>query len=92
MDDRNSFDAGADDPAARWNTYYRTSTNGGNSWSPETQLSAFMSGYSYVLPEGFLEPYGDYMELDVDGAGRTHAIWGEGPSYAGPGNVWYAGQ
>jgi hypothetical protein len=20
----------------------------------------------------------------------THAIWGEGPSYVGPGNVWYS--
>lgn len=92
MDDRNGFDPGADDPAARWNTYYRTSTNGGNSWSAETQLSAYVPGYSYVLPEGFLEPYGDYMELDIDGAGKTHAIWGEGPSYDGPGNVWYSGQ
>jgi hypothetical protein len=29
-------------------------------------------------------------ELDVDGAGKTYALWGEGPIYAGPGTVWYA--
>jgi len=90
QDDRAGFDAGGDDPGARWNTYYRRSTDGGATWSAEAQLSAFVPGYPYKLPEGFLEPYGDYLELDVDGAGRTHAVWGEGPSYAGPGNVWYA--
>jgi BNR repeat protein len=90
QDDRNGFDAGGNDPSARWNTYYRTSTNGGRSWSAETTLSQFVAGYSFKFPEGYLEPYGDYFELDVDGAGKTHALWGEGPSYAGPGNVWYA--
>ena len=40
--------------------------------------------------DGYLEPYGDYFELDIDGRGATHALWGEGPSYSGPGNVWYA--
>ena len=35
--------------------------------------------------DGYLEPYGDYFELDVDGAGATHVLWGEAPSYAGPG-------
>lgn len=90
QDDRNGFDAGGDDPSARWNTYYRSSGDGGRTWSPEVQLSDFVPGYDYKLAEGYLEPYGDYFELDVDGDGRTHALWGEGPSYAGPGTVWYA--
>jgi len=90
QDDRNGFDGGGDDPAARWNTYYRSSADGGRTWAPETQLSAFVPAYSYKFPEGYLEPYGDYFELDVDGAGATHVLWGEAPSYAGPGNVWYA--
>ncbi|MEA2509351.1 MAG: hypothetical protein QOG21_1433, partial [Actinomycetota bacterium] len=93
MDDRNGFDGGGGDQGARWNTYYRESTSGGRTWSPETQLSHFVKGYDYQFPpprEGFLQPYGDYFEIDIDGAGRTHAIWGEGFSYAGPGNVWYA--
>jgi hypothetical protein len=93
MDDRNGFDTGNDDPNARWNTYYRSSADGGGTWSPEAKLSQFVSGYGYKFAtpkEGFAEPYGDYFELDIDGAGMTHALWGEGPSYAGPGNVWYA--
>jgi hypothetical protein len=90
QDDRNGFDEGGDDLSARWNTYYRSSTDGGRSWSAELQLSQFAPGHSYKFADGYLEPYGDYFELDIDGAGKTHALWGEGPSYAGPGNVWYA--
>jgi BNR repeat protein len=95
MDDRNGFDAGGDDPAARWNVYYRRSSDGGLSWSPETKVSAFVAGYAYKLPapaDGFLQPYGDYFELDINAAGKTVAIWGEGTSYVGPGNVWYASE
>jgi hypothetical protein len=93
QDDRNGFDAGGDDPGARWNTYYRHSLDGGLSWSPETKLSAFVAGYTYKLAlpaDGYLQPYGDYFELDINAAGKTVAIWGEGNSYVGPGNVWYA--
>lgn len=92
QDDRNGFDAGGDDPDARWNTYYRTSTDRGHTWSAETQLSQFVVGYPYKRADGFLEPYGDYFELDVDQLDDTHVLWGEGPSYAGPGNIWYARQ
>ena len=42
QDDRNGFDAGGDDEGARWNTYYRSSTDGGAAWSPEVKLSAFV--------------------------------------------------
>jgi hypothetical protein len=93
MDDRNGFDSGGDDPNARWNTYERSSTDAGKTWGDEVQMSQFVPGYPYKLREprdGFLEPYGDYFELAIDGAGLTQAIWGEGPSWIGPGNVWYA--
>ena len=93
MDDRNGRDDGMDGPDARWNTYVRTSNSAGASWSAEVQVSRFVSGYPYKFArpkDGFLEPYGDYFEMDIDGAGKTHVTWGEGPSYAGPGNVWYA--
>ena len=90
QDDREGFDAGGDDGDARWNTYYRSSIDTGETWSPEAQLSQFVPGFPYKFPDGYLEPYGDYFELDVDGAGTTHALWGEAPSYAGPGNIWYA--
>jgi hypothetical protein len=95
MDDRNGFDSSGDDPAARWNTYYRSSTDGGVSWSAEVRLSAYVAGFSYKLATpkpGFLQPYGDYFEMDITATGKTVAIWGEGNSYVGPGNVWYARQ
>jgi hypothetical protein len=92
MDDRNGFDTGNDDPNARWNVYYRSSTDRGSTWSTEAKLSQYATPYGYKsqTPDGFAEPYGDYFELDIDGAGMTHALWGEGFSYNGPGNVWYA--
>ncbi|HEX9635029.1 MAG TPA: sialidase family protein [Candidatus Limnocylindria bacterium] len=92
QDDRNGFDAGGEDPTARWNTYYRYSTDGGMTWSDETQLSAYVEGYDYKATDGYLQPYGDYFELDIDKDGKTVALWGEGNSYVGPGNVWYAAE
>jgi hypothetical protein len=95
MDDRNGFDDATGSGAARWNVYYRSSTSAGATWSPETQVSQYAPGYPYKFAtpkDGFLQPYGDYFEIDIDGAGSTQALWGEGPSYAGPGNVWYARQ
>jgi hypothetical protein len=94
MDDRNGLDAGGDDPDARWNVYYRSSTDGGVSWSAEVKLSAYAAGYNYkfATPQpGFLQPYGDYFELDIS-SGKTVALWGEGNSYVGPGNVWFSRQ
>ncbi len=88
-DDRNGHDAGGDDPGARWNTYYRSSADRGATWRGEVVLSAFVRGYAYKFRNGYLQPYGDYFELDIDADGRTQAIWGEGNSYAGPGNIWY---
>ena len=94
MDDRNGFDPGADDPSARWNVYYRSSTNGGADVVRRGEALASTSPATHTSTrrpkDGFAEPYGDYFELDIDGAGQTQAIWGEGPSYVGPGNVWYA--
>ncbi len=95
MDDRNGFDAGSSDPNARWNTYYRASSDGGASWSAETQLSAYTPGYSYELAtpkDGYLQPYGDYLEMDIDSHGKTVVVWGEGNGYVGPGNVWFTRQ
>jgi hypothetical protein len=73
-----------------WNTYYRSSTNGGATWSGETDLSTYVAGFSYIQPNGYGYPYGDYWELAIDGSGDTHAIWGEGLNYDSPGSIWYA--
>jgi hypothetical protein len=72
-----------------WNTFYRSSTNGGATWSPEAQLSGFSRGYDYVLPGGFRFPFGDYFGLAIDSEGATHAVWGEGRDYKSPGSIWY---
>ena len=72
-----------------WNTYYRSSTNGGASWSAETDISSYVSGYSYITPDGFRFPFGDYYELDIDEQGTAHVVMGEGWSYDSPGSVWY---
>jgi hypothetical protein len=28
--------------------------------------------------------------MDIDEAGTTHLIWGEGYSYDSPGSIWYS--
>lgn len=73
-----------------WNTYYRSSINGGAAWSAEQDVSTFVSGYdSYISADGFRFPFGDYYELDIDENGTTHIIMGEGYSYDSPGSIWY---
>jgi hypothetical protein len=72
-----------------WNTYYRSSTNGGATWSAEIDLSTFVEGFSYIFQDGFGFPFGDYFELDIDDRGTTHAVWGEGLNYDSPGSIWY---
>jgi hypothetical protein len=72
-----------------WNTFYRSSTNGGATWSPESQLSRTARGYDYILPNGFRFPFGDYFSLAIDSEGTTHAVWGEGRNYKSPGSIWY---
>jgi hypothetical protein len=73
-----------------WDVYARASGDGGATWSGETRVSTYVAGYPYLSAAGFTLPYGDYMSLAVDSQGRTQAVWGEGPSYAGPGNIWTA--
>jgi hypothetical protein len=72
-----------------WNTLYRTSTNGGATWSAENQLSGPARGYDYILPNGFRFPFGDYFGLAIDSRGATHATWGEGQNFKSPGSIWY---
>ncbi len=71
-----------------WNTYYRSSTDGGATWSAESKLSSYVGGYGYIQPDGFSFPFGDYFEMTLDDAGTTHAVWGEGLNYDTPGSIW----
>jgi hypothetical protein len=75
--------------APLWNTLYRSSTNGGATWSPESQLSGSAHGYDYIVAGGFRFPFGDYFTLAIDSDGVTHAVWGEGRNYKAPGSIWY---
>jgi hypothetical protein len=79
--------ANGDDPDA-WNVWYRSSTDGGATWTSPVKLSDASSGASYKTPAGFLEVYGDYGEIGITNTNKTIAIWGEGLSYTGPGGVW----
>lgn len=76
-----------------WNTFLRTSTNGGATWGDEVQLSVFSTetshGYDYILPTGFRFPFGDYFSIAIDSEGATHAVWGAGRNYKAPGSIWY---
>src|SRR4051794_39818750 len=95
MDDRNGHDSGSLDPAARWNVWYRSTSDGGSTWTSERKLSRFAAGFGYKAAtptDGFLSPYGDYFELAINSAGKTVALWGEGYSWTGPGNIWFARQ
>ena len=71
-----------------WNVWYRSSTDGGASWSPPVKISDATSGAVYKTADGFREPYGDYGEMGITSRGKTVAAWGEGRSYIGPGGVW----
>jgi hypothetical protein len=73
----------------RWNTFYRSSTNGGATWSPESRLSSDAAGYSYIGRDGFSFPFGDYFSIGIDSRGQTHAAWGEGLNFNSPGSIWY---
>jgi hypothetical protein len=71
-----------------WNVWYRSSADGGVTWTAPVKISDVTSGASYKTANGFLEPYGDYGETAITSAGKTIATWGEGNSYTGPGGVW----
>ena len=73
-----------------WNTFYRSSTNGGATWSAESKLSGYIAGYRYIKPTGFSFPFGDYFEVAIDNQGHTHAVWGEGANFRTPGSIWYS--
>ncbi len=76
-----------------WNVFQRSSSNGGATWSTESQLSGgarnFDRSYDYVRPDGFRFPFGDYFSMAIDNLGNTHVVWGEGRNFKSPGSIWY---
>ena len=81
MDDRNG--------AGAFNVWYRATTTSG-AWGPQVRLSNLGSGAPYKTAAGFAFTYGDYFSMAVNSAGKSYVIWGEGPSYTGPGGTWSA--
>jgi hypothetical protein len=79
MDDRNG--------PATWNTWFVRAS--GTGWTAPVRLSNATSGAPYKSAAGFVQPYGDYLGYAVSPTGTDYAIWGEGPSYAGPGGAWF---
>lgn len=78
-----------DQRTGRWNAWYRVSTDLGATWTRAVRISDATSGTAYKNRKGFLEVYGDYGEMAITSGGKTVAVWGEGPSYLGPGGVWF---
>jgi hypothetical protein len=74
----------------RWNMFYRSSTNGGATWSAEARISSYVPGYRYIRSNGFSFPFGDYFGIGIDNQGRTQAVWGEGLNFKSPGSIWYS--
>jgi len=72
-----------------WNVWYRSSSDGGASWSAPVKISDATSGAEYKTADGFLDVYGDYGEIAVTDRGKTIAVWGEGFSWIGPGGSWF---
>ena len=80
----------ADNRTGAWNTFYRSSTDGGQSWSAEVDISDADSGATYKTAAGFASEYGDYGAIDITNTGKAVAVWGEGASFsAGPGGIWF---
>ena len=75
--------------APLWNVFERSSSNGGATWSPESQLSGPVRGYDYILPNGFLFPFGNLFSIAIDSLDSTNVVWGEGRDYKAPGSIWY---
>lgn len=73
-----------------WNTYFRSSSNGGATWGEEIRVSRYVPGYKYIGKEGFRFPFGDYFGLAIDHHNDTHIVWGEGLNYQSPGSIWHA--
>jgi hypothetical protein len=73
-----------------WNVYTRSSANGATNWSAESVMTQATPYKNYQTASGFDHPYGDYTEMVTDASGNFYAIWGEGESTFGTGDVYYA--
>lgn len=73
-----------------WNVYTRSSADGATNWSSEQTMTQAAPYRDYSSAVGFDHPYGDYTETVTDDSGNFYSAWGEGESYTGSGDVYYA--
>jgi hypothetical protein len=72
-----------------WNLYYRASTDGGQTWGAETDISDATSGATYKSAAGFASAYGDYDGIAITNTGKAVTVAGEGVNFSsGPGAIW----
>lgn len=78
--------------AAAWNTFFRSTQDGGKTWGPERRLSnlGIDPKYPYKGNDGYLFPYGDYTGLSSNASGTFFAFWGEGEGRETVGGGWYS--
>jgi hypothetical protein len=72
-----------------WNIWYRSSADGGGTWTAPVNISDASTGAEYKRAAGFEEFYGDYGEIAITNTGKTIGTWGEAFSYTGPGGTWF---
>jgi hypothetical protein len=72
-----------------WNVYYRASTNGGQTWGAEADISDAATGGTYKSAAGFTSGYGDYDGIAITSTGKAIAVSGQGVNFSGgPGAIW----
>lgn len=53
-------------------------TDGGATWSAKQDVSLAPQGAHHAFPAIVTGDPGDYFEMDIDGSGLAHLVWGQG--------------
>jgi hypothetical protein len=70
----------------KWNVWFRSSDDGGATWSAPVKISDASGGAAYKTRAGFGEVYGDYGEMAITSAARRSRLGREVPATGG--GVW----
>jgi BNR repeat protein len=79
-----------DNSTGAWNVWYRSSADGGATWSAAVRISDATSGTPYKTANGFTSYYGDYDGIAITNLGKSVTVSGQGASFStGPGSIWF---